>query len=144
MEFTNKESLIEYWTGGKEYKETQDEGVVMTQSDPTRTPEYLTNLFGEIQNRYNSYIPKADKLRIPLQTRHFPDWMKVANAIHIDYGCMSEDGTRVLADAKMKRYNPATKRGWVEPGVFMYAFVDDVCQFLDNEHSKSGQGKILV
>jgi hypothetical protein len=109
MKYDNKQQLLEDWAGGVERNETSSDGqIIMTRSDDFRTPQYLLNVFSEIEKRYRKGESVTD--------------------IQTAYGTMNNGA--IVMDSTVKKFDVKSKRGWTAPGVFMYSYISDICQFL--------------
>lgn len=102
MKFYSQNDLINYWEGGKSYKQMTDEGEVTIVSDPVRTIPYVTQKFFEVKKYHDEGKGRR--------------WIKARMG--------AEKNDVVLADTRYKVIYKGG-RSQEENGVFLHTFIDD-------------------
>ena len=102
MKFYSQNDLINYWEGGKSYKQITDEGEITIVSDPVRTIPHVTQKFFEVKGHFDK--------------GHGRKWIKEKMG--------AENNGVVLEDARYKVIHKGG-RSQDENGVFLHTFIDD-------------------
>lgn len=103
MKFYNQNDLINYWEGGKSYKQDAEGGAVTVVSDASRNLTYVTKKYFEIKSLYDSGMKQSQKLRVKLGAEKNGDVVQDARYKIVYQGGRTEDHT----------------------GVFLHTFIDD-------------------
>lgn len=126
MIFSSQNDLINYWEGGKTYKDVHSDGTeISTVSDESRTIPYVTKKYFEVKRLY-------DEMKGGSRWAH-----ALAHAdIKVKMGAVGPDGISPVLDARMKKYIKGG-RSWAEEGVFLAAFIDDCISFWERPYMGS-------